>query len=94
MPVTDDTKSTVVPLFAAGNDLAPDFELQAQYLEAVAKEMREKKTAYVRCLLVMQPPVGELGMHMFGGPTSNLEAVGLMNLAKTKFELDFFRVVR
>ena len=92
--MTDDTKSTVVPLFAAGNDLAPDFELQAQYLEAVAKEIREKQTGYVRCLLVMQPPVGELGMHMFGGPTSNLEAVGLMNLAKTKFELDFFRVVR
>jgi len=92
--VTDDAPTNVTPLFAAGNDLAPDFELQAQYLEAVAKEMREKKVAYVRCLLVMQPQAGELGMHMFGSPTSNLEAIGLMNLAKTKFELDFFRVVR
>ena len=92
--MTDDTKSTVVPLFAAGNDLAPDFELQAQYLEAVAKEMREKKTAYVRCLLVMQPQAGELGMHMFGSPTSNLEAIGLMDVTKEKFLLDFFAVVR
>ena len=92
--MNDETPNNVTPLFAAGNDLAPDFELQAQYLEAVAKEIREKQTSYVRCLLVMQPPAGELGIHMFGGPTSNLEAVGLMNLAKTKFELDFFRVVR
>lgn len=92
--MSDETPSSnVTPLFGS-NQLAPNYELQAQYLEQVAKEIRERQLTYDRCLLIMQPPVGELDIQPFGGPTSNMEFVGLVELAKQKFLLDFFNVVR
>ena len=83
--MTDDTPTNVTPLFPQGNQLAPDYELQAQYLEAMAKEIREKQVSHERCILIMQPPSGELGIYPFGGHATNIEFVGL---------LEFYQVVR
>lgn len=91
----DKEGTNVTPLFGAeNNQLAPSYELQAQYLEAVAKELREKQTTYERCLLVMQPTKGEIDIQPFGQQCTNMEFVGLLEMVKQKFLLDFFAVVR
>lgn len=88
-----DPQPNVVPLFAA-NQLAPNHELQAQYLEAVAAQIRSNGVTYDRCLLILQPRQGELDIQPFGGEINNMEFVGLVEIAKQKFLLDFFHVVR
>lgn len=78
----------VVPLFTA-NQLAPDFELQAQFLEQLAKELREQQHVYDRCLLIRQPRSGAIEALPFGGPMTSLDLVGMIEFAKFQVMLNF-----
>ena len=80
---------SVVEMFGEASQFCPTPDLQAAYLEWLARQIRSGAMQMDRAVVLLQPTTGDIVYLPFGGPCDTMQMVGLIEMGKMKAALDF-----